>query len=54
MSAAVLHLLAVDARRRLSRNNASLDLVATLVVHVLDVESVDMAGEVSVMYKYAE
>ena len=45
---AILHLLAVHARRKTAVVRAGPDLVAPLVVHVFDVEGVDVAGEVAV------
>ena len=43
----MLHLLAVDTRSVAAIIRASADLIAALVVNVLDVEGMDVAGEVA-------
>jgi hypothetical protein len=43
----ILHLLTIHARRRLRVQYARAHLVAPLHVHILDVEGVDVAGEVA-------
>lgn len=44
---AVLDFIAVDARRETAVVGAGADLVAALIVHVLDVEGVDVTREVA-------
>lgn len=44
---AVLDFLAVHARRKTAVVRAGADLVTSLVVHVFDIEGVDVAGEIA-------